>query len=178
MSEIRICGYGGQGVILSAMIIGKASAIYEDKHSVLTQAFGPEARGSSCSAQVIISEKQILYPYVVNTDYLIAMSQDGFNKFLPEFKKNTGVILYENELVKIKNDDIKAYGIPSTRIAEKELGKTMFSNIVMVGFFTNITNLVKYENVKEAIRTTVPEKTIDINLKALELGYNFGKNCK
>ena len=56
LTEIRIAGFGGQGVILSAMVIGKAGCIYEDGFSTMTQSFGPEARGGACSAQVILSD--------------------------------------------------------------------------------------------------------------------------
>ena len=71
LTEIRIAGFGGQGVILSAIVIGKAGCIYEDGYSTMTQAFGPEARGGACSAQVILSNEPILYPYVTQADILV-----------------------------------------------------------------------------------------------------------
>lgn len=177
MTEIRISGYGGQGVILSGMVIGKAAALYEDKFSSLAQAFGPEARGSSCSAQVIISNDKILYPYLVNSDILVAMSQEAFRKFSPELKKNTSIVVYENELVKPEglSSSVKTFGIPATRIAETELGKNIFLNIVMVGFFTAVTNVIKEDSAKKAVGSLVPDHTIKQNLKAFELGYAYGK---
>jgi len=177
MTEIRISGYGGQGVILSAMVIGKASALYEDKFSSLAQAFGPEARGSSCSAQVIISDNKILYPYLVNSDILVTMSQEAFRKFSPELKKDTGILVFENELVKPEklSSSVKAYGIPATRIAEDELGRNIFLNIVMVGFFTAVTDFIKEGNAKKAIESLVPEHTVEQNLKAFDLGHAYGK---
>ncbi len=57
LTEIRVAGFGGQGVILSAMIIGRAASILENRYATLTQSFGPEARGSACSAQVILDDK-------------------------------------------------------------------------------------------------------------------------
>jgi 2-oxoglutarate ferredoxin oxidoreductase subunit gamma len=176
MTEIRISGYGGQGVILSGMVIGKAAALYEDKYSCLAQAFGPEARGSSCSAQVIISDEQILYPYLVSSDILVTMSQEAFRKFSPELKDG-GILVYENELVKPEGigSDIKSFGIPATRIAEQELGRNIFLNIVMVGFFTAVTDLLKQESSRKSVESLVPEHTIEKNLKAFELGYAYGK---
>jgi len=54
MSELRvkISGFGGQGIILSAYIVGKAASIYDQMSSSMTQAYGPEARGGACSSQV------------------------------------------------------------------------------------------------------------------------------
>lgn len=176
MTEIRISGYGGQGVILSAMVIGKAVALYEDKYSTLAQAFGPEARGSSCSAQVIVSDEQILYPYLVASDILVAMSQEAFRKFSPELKK-TGTLVYESELVKPLDLDTetKAFGIPATRLAEEELKKNIYTNIIMVGFFTAVTNLMSAESAKKAVSSLVPEQTIENNMKAFDIGFNYGK---
>ncbi|MEI6079083.1 MAG: 2-oxoacid:acceptor oxidoreductase family protein [bacterium] len=176
MTEIRISGYGGQGVILSAMVIGKAAALYEDKFSSLAQAFGPEARGSSCSAQVIVSDEKILYPYLVNSDILIAMSQEAFRKFSPELKA-PGTVVYESELVTPEglSSDIKTFGIPATRIAEEQLGKSIYLNIVMVGFFTAVTKLVSEDSAKKSVQSLVPGHTIENNMKAFDLGYAYGK---
>jgi 2-oxoglutarate ferredoxin oxidoreductase subunit gamma len=71
-TEIRITGFGGQGVILAGYVIGKATAVVEGRHATLNQSFGPEARGSACSAQLILSDEPITYPYVRTTDILVA----------------------------------------------------------------------------------------------------------
>ncbi len=52
LTEIRIAGFGGQGVILSAIVIGKAASVFEGGFATMTQSFGPEARGGACSAQL------------------------------------------------------------------------------------------------------------------------------
>mgnify|MGYP000156238759 CR=1 FL=1 len=72
--EILITGFGGQGIILTGNILGKAATLYDQKHATLTQSYGPEARGGSCSAQVIISGEEILYPYVESPELVVAMS--------------------------------------------------------------------------------------------------------
>ena len=176
MIEARISGYGGQGVILCGMILGKSAALYEDKFSSLSQSFGPEARGSACSAQVIIDNTQILYPYVTNVDVLVAMSQEAFRKFSPDLRPN-GVLVYESELVKPQGlpAGVKAFGIPATRIADEGLGRNIFLNVVIVGFIAAVTNMAKSENVKKAVAQSVPEHTIESNLKAFDLGFEYGK---
>ncbi len=99
-NEIRVGGLGGQGIILCGSIIGKAAAIYSGRHAALIQAFGPEARGSACSAQVIVADEAIGYPYVRHPDILVLLSQDAFVQFAPQLKPD-GLVLYENELVQV-----------------------------------------------------------------------------
>ena len=175
-TEIKFSGFGGQGVILAGIIFGRAASIYDNKFATLTQSFGPEARGSACSAQLIVSDDQVLYPYVTGPEILMAMSQEAFNKFLPEATDDATIII-EEELVKPEGlkPDMKLYGIPATRIAE-ELGRKMILNIVMVGFFTAVTGLVGYESAKEAVKASVPQGTEVMNLKAFESGYKYGEN--
>lgn len=73
LTEIRIAGFGGQGVILSAIVIGKAASIVDGNHATMTQNFGPEARGGACSAQLVLSDQPVLYPYLTKPDILVVM---------------------------------------------------------------------------------------------------------
>jgi len=174
-TEIKFGGFGGQGVILAGMIIGRAASIYDkNKFATLTQSFGPEARGSACSAQVIISNEKILFPYVTRPEILMLMSQEACNRFLPEAVDDATVII-ENDLVRPRHlkPGMKVYGIPATRLAE-ELGRKMILNIVMVGFFTAMTGLVNREAVREAVQASVPHGTEEMNLKAFDRGYEYG----
>ena len=177
ITEIKIGGFGGQGVILTGMIVGKAAAIYDNKYSTMTQAFGPEARGSACSSQVIISDEKILYPYVAHPDVLVVMSQDACARFAPQLKKDgNSVLLYEKDLVKLEGmgcEKVKSYGIPATRFAE-ELGRKMVLNIVMVGFFTAMTKLISADAVRQAVKDSVPKGTESLNLAAFDKGYDYG----
>src|SRR5512136_116978 len=175
-SEIRIGGLGGQGVILCGSIIGKAAAIHDGKHATLIQAFGPEARGSACSAQVMLSDEVIGYPYVKHPDLLILMSLDAATQFVPQLKPG-GLVLYENELIPTLPPlppGARALGIPATRFAE-ELGRRLVLNIVMVGFFAGATGLLPHAAVEKAVLDSVPKGTEDLNLRALAKGYDFGR---
>jgi 2-oxoglutarate ferredoxin oxidoreductase subunit gamma len=176
VNEIKIGGFGGQGVILTGMIIGQAAAIHDNKYSTMTQAFGPEARGSSCSSQVLISDQKILYPYVTQPDVLVVMSQDAASRFIPEMKQDSkAILLYEKDLVNLEGIQCKAtaFGIPATRFAE-ELGRTMVLNIVMVGFFTAVAKLVSADAVRAAVKESVPKGTESLNLSAFDKGYEYG----
>jgi 2-oxoglutarate ferredoxin oxidoreductase subunit gamma len=172
--EMKIGGFGGQGVILSGYIIGRAAAIYDNKHATMIQAFGPEARGSACSAQVIVSQEVIAYPYITTPEIMIVMSQEAYTKFTPELASG-GILITEEELVQPHNlrKDVKHYSIPATRIAE-ELGKKLVVNIVMMGFLTAVTHVVGKEAMEQAVLASVPKGTEELNTKAFQKGYEFG----
>ena len=175
VTEIRIAGFGGQGVILSAIVIGKAGCIYQDGYSTMTQSFGPEARGGACSAQVILSDSPVLYPYVTHPDILVVMSQEAYTLFSPQINP-TGTLIIEEDLVRIGEmpSGVRVYAIPATRIAE-ELGKKMVLNIVMVGFFGAVSQLVEREALRNAVAASVPEAYRELNLKAFDRGYEYGQ---
>jgi len=177
-SEIRITGFGGQGVILCGYIIGKAASIFSNQHATMTQSFGPEARGSACSSQVLISDDRVLYPYVTAPDIMIAISQDGYMTN----RKTMGekcVLIYEKDMVKPTDlgPKMKAFGIPATRLAE-QLGRKIVLNIVMLGFFGAVTGVVPREALRKAVETSVPEGTQEFNLKAFDMGYDYATQMK
>ena len=175
LTEIRVAGFGGQGVILSAIVLGKAASIYQGEFATMTQNFGPEARGGACSAQLMLSDQPVLYPYVTQPDVLVVMSQEAYTKFAPELKDG-GTLLIERDLVRVSEmpAQTRIYSIPATRIAE-ELGKRMVLNIVMVGFFAAVTQLLEADAVRKAIADSVPSSFRDLNLKAFDKGYEYGQ---
>jgi len=174
LTEIRLAGFGGQGVILSAIILGKAASIYQGAFATMTQNFGPEARGGACSAQLVLSDSPVLYPYVTQPDVLVVMSQEAYARFVPELKDG-GILIVEQDLVRVSdlNKEIQLYSIPATRIAEV-LGKRMVLNSVMVGFFTAVTNLLDPDAVGKAVANSVPPNFREVNLKAFEKGLEYG----
>jgi 2-oxoglutarate ferredoxin oxidoreductase subunit gamma len=174
LTEIRVAGFGGQGVILSAIVLGKAASIYQGAYATMTQNFGPEARGGACSAQLVVSDTPVLYPYVTVPDILVVMSQEAYVKFGSELKDG-GIMIVEQDLVRVADikKNIQVYSIPATRIAE-ELGKRMVLNSVMVGFFTAVTRLLEPDAVRKAVADSVPPSFRELNLKAFERGLESG----
>ncbi len=176
LTEIRIAGFGGQGVILSAMVLGKAASIFQGGFATVTQNFGPEARGGACSAQLILSDSPVLYPYLTHPDILVVMSQEAYAKFGPELRDG-GTLIVEQDLVRVseldKQKQIRVYSIPATRIAEG-LGKKMVLNSVMVGFFSALTGLLDPEAVRKAVVDSVPASFRELNLQAFEKGFEQG----
>ncbi|MCJ7581650.1 MAG: 2-oxoacid:acceptor oxidoreductase family protein [Candidatus Aminicenantes bacterium] len=176
-TEIRFTGFGGQGIIRCALITGKALSLFDDKHASMTQAFGPEARGSACSSQLVVSDERVLYPYITTPDILISMSQEAYDKYEPELG-NTGILIIDTDLVKPRpaRGKINMYSVPSTRFAE-ELGNRVFANLVMLGFFTAVTKVVTSEAMKKALPGLVPDRFLDKNIIAFDKGYNHGEKA-
>jgi 2-oxoglutarate ferredoxin oxidoreductase subunit gamma len=174
LTEIRLAGFGGQGVILSAIVLGKAASIYQGAFATMTQNFGPEARGGACSAQLVLSDSPVLYPYVTQPDILVVTSQEAYTRFGHDLKDN-GILIVEQDLVRVSDLDkeIQVYSIPATRIAEV-LGKRMVQNSVMVGFFTAVTHLLDPDAVRKAVADSVPPSFRELNLKAFEKGLEYG----
>jgi 2-oxoglutarate ferredoxin oxidoreductase subunit gamma len=174
LTEIRLAGFGGQGVILSAIVLGKAASIFQGAYATMTQNFGPEARGGACSAQLVLSDSPVLYPYVTHPDIMVVMSQEAYVRFAHELKPG-GILIIEQDLVRVSDlsKATQVYSVPATRIAE-ELGKRMVLNSVMVGFFTAVTNLLEPDAVRKAVADSVPASFREVNLKAFEKGFECG----
>jgi len=170
--EIVFTGFGGQGIILAGRILGKAAVIGDHRQSTLVQAYGPEARGGACSAQVIIADQSIHYPYVRTPDILACMSQAGFDKFIHDMKEG-GTLLTDKDLVQPKGFSGEFFSIPSSRMAE-ELGRIMMANIIMLGFVTAVTGAVSVDAARNAVTDSVPKGTEEMNIIAFNKGCDYG----
>lgn len=171
-NEIRFSGFGGQGIILSAVILGRAAVMYDNKFAVQTQVYGPEARGGASMSQVVIDDEQILYPKVSVPDIYVIMSQEGFEKYGASAQESA-VMLIDSTLVHSR-PKCRCIGIPATGEAKASL-KVIVANIVMLGALVAATHVVSEESLRKAILDSVPKGTEDLNLKAMQLGLELGK---
>jgi 2-oxoglutarate ferredoxin oxidoreductase subunit gamma len=180
-TEIRVTGFGGQGVILAAHIIGRACAVEGGRHATMIQSFGPEARGSACSATLVVSDEPVLYPYIHRPDIFVVMSSEGYDKHFEELKDD-GILIYEKDLVHPEpKPGQRAFGVSSTRIAEEQ-GRSIVQNIVMVGFFGAVTGILPREVFRTAVKSSVPPGTERLNLRAFRNGWeayehDYGKTA-
>jgi 2-oxoglutarate ferredoxin oxidoreductase subunit gamma len=171
--EIRISGFGGQGVILAGYILGKAATIYDGKEAVLTQNYGPASRGGACLADLVISDEPINYPKVTAPDVVVALSQEAYLTYATDRPAGC-LLLVDEDLVTLNDTDGKVRHIPATRIAEA-LGRRIVANMVMLGFLAANSDAVSADALRRAIETTVPEGTEKLNLEAFERGYGYDK---
>ena len=173
--EIRICGFGGQGVILSGFIIGKAAAVFMDYYAVQSQSYGPEARGGAARSEVIISDEKIGYPRPTGVDLLVAMSQESFDTYRDDLNKDTKIVI-DPDLVPKNDIGRPVYKIKAQKIAEG-LGNKIVTNIVMVGASMAIFGLLDEEAVKKSVLDSVPKRFLELNEKAYQKGVEAGKNA-
>lgn len=177
--EIKIAGFGGQGVILSGLILANAAGIHEGKEVAQTQSYGPESRGGACRAEVVIEDDCIDYIKPLDPDALVAMSQPALDKYISEVDRTKAAVLVDSSLVsKIPEGITHLYPIPVTDIAELKLGRKVVANIVMLGALCAITGIVDYQALKEAVKESVPPKTVELNMSALEMGFQEGAKLK
>jgi 2-oxoglutarate ferredoxin oxidoreductase subunit gamma len=173
--EVRFAGFGGQGIIKSGIITAAGACIHGKKNAVQTQSYGPESRGGACKSEVVISEEEIDFPKVIEPDVLVVMSQHAYNDYAEDLKAGGTMILDPDMIPKEKVlKDAKVFHVPATKIAE-ELGRKIAANIVMLGAFTAITGIVDKNAIKESVKENIPKGTEELNMKAFEKGYEYGK---
>ena len=175
-TEVRLAGFGGQGIIRAGLMLAMASSIYDNKNAVQTQSYGPESRGGSCKSEVVISDEEVDYPRVVEPDVLVTMSQEAFTTYAKTLKPG-GTLLLDPDMVPRHdfNNSARIFKVPSTKIAE-ELGKTIVANVVMLGALFGTEQMpISIETVKAIIQERFPAKVATINIKAFDLGYKLAK---
>jgi len=171
--EIRLSGSGGQGIIMAAIVLAEAAGVYDEKHVCQSQSYGPEARGGTSKAEVIISNQTIDYPKATKPDLLLTMNQEACNTYFPDLKTE-GLLVVDSTLVhQIPTNRVAA--IPFTRIARKEIGKEMVANMVALGAVGVLSQIISLKNLEQALMARVPKGTEEINRKALHAGIDAGK---
>ena len=180
-TEIRIAGFGGQGVLMCGIVIAKAASLYDNNYAVQTQSYGPEARGGASRTEVVVSDEPVDYPKVDNPQIFVAMSHEALIKYIDDIQEEATLIIdpdlvYKDEIQDIINDKkLKVYTSSATQTAEKVLGKKIVANIVMLGSFVAATGIISEEAAKESILDSVPKGTEDLNMKAFQEGINLIK---
>lgn len=172
--SIRFCGFGGQGIVLSAIIFGTTAVTKAGLNAVQMQSYGSEARGGECQAEVIVSEDPIESPLADSMDVVVAMSQPALDKFL-ETLKTDGTLIIDPEFVqKPARDDITIWEVPSTRIAT-DIGVKLAANMAMLGFIQEKLKIFSEKDLLEVISANVPAKLLNANIKAANNGMQFAR---
>lgn len=175
MQRITLCGMGGQGIILSAVILGTAAVTFGHKYAVQTQSYGSEARGGQCQAELIISSEPINSPVAEKKDLMVAMFQESYEKYIGTLDPS-GILVYDPDLVTKLEDRpcARRLPIPATQIAV-ELGNRMAANMVMLGFVAEALQLLTREALVETIRAQVSPRFVELNLKAVDAGIAYAR---
>ncbi len=170
--EVRLSGAGGQGLGLAGRVLSEA-AIRADYNVCQTQSYGPEARGGSSRTDVILSRNEILFPNCRNLDILLALNQESANRFAWEVKEDGFLLLDSSFVNQIPEGHVYAFPLTDVSI---ELFKTpVVANIMALGMMAALGRLFDLETWVRVIRETVPERFVDLNLKAFEAGHKEGR---
>jgi 2-oxoglutarate ferredoxin oxidoreductase subunit gamma len=172
-TEILIGGVGGQGVVLSGILLGTAATLFDGKKAVQTQSYSSELRGGSARAEVIISEEPVSDPQVRKPDILIALAEEALPRYIGKIKPK-GLLVIDSDLVKgVKPGDYEILSIPATSIADKEMGNIVVANLIILGALIKKTGLLSVEAMEKAIEESVPKKAKELNLKAFRRGLEL-----
>ena len=171
--EIRIAGFGGQGVVTVGKIVGAAAALYDKKNAVQTQSYGPESRGGACKSEVVLSDGEIQFPKVRSADVLVALSQPALDIYLKDLKPGGILILDPLTVIQeVPRTDIKVVKVPTAEIAIK-LGNKKFQNMVALGALASLSGVISPGALEKAIKDSVPPKTLVRNLEAFQKGNEY-----
>lgn len=177
-TSVRFCGLGGQGIILSSVILGEAAVTREGIYAAQSQSYGSEARGGQCQSEVVLSEKPIGTPTSETNDILVAMAQSAYESHKHQLKKG-GILFVDSGLVTDLGDldpSITVWKVPATEKAV-ELGSRMAANMIMLGFIREKTDLISDENLLATIRGSVRERFVEMNTAAFHEGTKMAREA-
>ena len=165
--EVVMVGSGGQGLIVSGIMLGEA-AILEGKNVAQTQSYGIATRGGFSSAEVIIDQEEIVFQQVEQPDIVLAFTEEAMEKFA---QVEGTPVFYDTTLLKVRTGQ-NFYGFPFTQLAT-DLGKAGAANMIALGAMSALTGLVKAESLAEVVRQRFSAQALDLNLRALQIGADL-----
>jgi len=174
IKQVMLCGFGGQGIVLAGTILGHA-AFSDGKWVSGTNSYGAAARGGTCQAQVVISDRPISFPHVIEADILIAMYQIAYNKYIGQVKREGGVVIYDDEFVPSEETGLKYVPIPATRTAIEELNNGMVANVIILSAAVEMTGVVTKGALRVAVEEILPEGLRELDLEAVDIGFQLGR---
>jgi 2-oxoglutarate ferredoxin oxidoreductase subunit gamma len=174
-TQIRLSGFGGQGVVLAGILLGEAGAI-DGKYVSCSNTYGAQARGSGCKSEIVFSNGSIDFPHLTTADILVAMSQGAYNMYCEDIEEDSGLILYDRTLVSPRAElRVEQMGVPATEVSVKRLKNKQVANIVLLGVLIEKAKIVSPKAMRKAIALHVSDRFRTLNLKALQVGVELGR---
>ncbi|MHC1727906.1 MAG: 2-oxoacid:acceptor oxidoreductase family protein [Syntrophobacteraceae bacterium] len=164
--EVVMAGSGGQGLIVSGIMLGEA-AMLEGKNVVQTQSYGIASRGGFSQAEVIIDKGEIIFQQVQKPDIALAFTEEAMEKYLP-LAESGAPVFYDTSLLKVRTGK-NLYGFPFTEMGGK-LGHVGTANMIALGAMSALTGVVSVESLARVIGRRFSGKTAELNIKALQAG--------
>lgn len=170
-----IAGFGGQGVLLAGEVLANAFML-EGKNVTWYPSYGAEMRGGTVNCEVVMSDDEVSEVNKSDADFIIALNQASFDRFLPKIKKG-GLMIANSTLVQeIKTrTDIHYIFVPITQMADN-LGNVKMANILSLGILAKGSGIVSLEYLNQALDAVIPphrKNLLPLNIKALKIGYEY-----
>lgn len=173
--KITLCGFGGQGIILTAVMLGTAAVTRGGLYAVQTQSYGSEARGGQCQAELIIDTAPINSPVAETKNLLVALFQSAYEKYIPTLAED-GVLVIDPQLVTDLTRPIaNTFAVPATQIAV-DLGNRMAANMVVLGFLSECLGLLKEDALLDVVKAQVNPRFVELNIKAVKAGVAYARD--
>ena len=166
--KFRFAGSGGQGVILGTIILAEA-ALSEGYNVVQSQSYGPEARGGSCKAEMIVSRQEIDFPKIETADCLAALTQKALDQYIGSVNGD-GVLIIDSSLTVPESWHGRTEKADIIATVYDVLKKPVTINIVALGAINAILGIASDKALEEAVLARVPKGTEELNMRALEEG--------
>lgn len=174
MTQLRFTGVGGQGVLLAGEILAEAR-IKDRGYGVKAATYTSQVRGGPTKVDILLDDKEILYPYAQQIDFMLSTAQISYNQFKIDLKPNT-IVVVESNLVRPSEEDFskyQIYSIPIISIAKDEVGNQVTQSVVALAITVTLTKCVDRNVVYETMLSKVPAKVAEVNKKAYELGEKY-----
>lgn len=172
--KVSLCGMGGQGIILTAVILGTTAVTKNGLYATQTQSYGSEARGGQCQAELIIDIKPVNSPVCEENDILISLFQAAYDKYIGDLRED-GILIYDPDLVtSLSRDFARSYALPATRIATS-LGSRTSANMVVLGYLGKVFGFYTKEQLVDTVKAETNPRFLEVNLKAIDAGYAFAE---
>ncbi|MDP2859218.1 MAG: 2-oxoacid:acceptor oxidoreductase family protein [Bacillota bacterium] len=173
--RVGLCGFGGQGIILSAVVLGTTAVTKRDMYAVQTQSYGSEARGGQCQAELILSEKPINSPTVLKKDILVCLFQTAVDRYLPTLKEGGILIIDPNLVTSLPKTTAQVFEVPATETAIG-LGNRLAANMVVLGFIQEATGLMTRDDLVDVVKSLVSERFWDLDVRAVDAGIEYARS--
>ncbi len=171
--EARLSGEGGQGVIMGGAILAEAAILHQGRFAVQSPTYGSRMRGGPTKVDVIISDKEIIYPRATAINFFLSLAQSSFDKYGVDLTGDVIILLDKNLVPNVPDHHRTVYRFPFVEVAKNELGNAVLSNIIALAVMVELTAVVSREALWQAIQARVPKKYIELNRQAMDQGFKI-----
>ena len=183
--ELRFSGVGGQGVILAGAILAEAAVLFDQKYAIQSPTYTAQVRGGATKVDVVISPEKIMYPQTKEINFFMALAQRSYtqyyggnnpdNRFFGDLAKDAFILTDSNLVTNLNDPPHKILSLPIIELALKEMGRTIYSNVIGLGLVVGLIKVVTKDALMAAVKRRAPRGTEQMNLKALKIGFKFAE---